>query len=64
MGLVTDADAVQVIPPPKEVDPRVLAWKGAAVLSKMDTAADLWLTKVDWVRLPSVNLLGRDFVMP
>jgi hypothetical protein len=42
-------EKVQIIPPPKEVDPRVLAWKGAAVLGKMDGVADLWVTPSDWV---------------
>ena len=42
-------EKVQIIPPPKEVDPRVLAWKGAAVLGKMDSVSDLWMTKADWV---------------
>jgi actin-related protein len=40
---------VTIIPPPKEVDPRVLAWKGAAVLAKMDGVAELWVTSNDWV---------------
>jgi len=39
---------VQIIPPPKDVDPRVLAWKGAAVLGKMEGVADLWVTVGDW----------------
>ena len=64
-------DKVQIIPPPKGVDPRVLVWKGAAVLGKMDGVSDLWLTASDWVsfgrsttylepwRLPSIqDLLG------
>ncbi|OBZ74041.1 putative actin-related protein 8 [Grifola frondosa] len=42
--LVPNMEKVQIIPPPKEVDPRVLAWKGAAVLGKMDGVADLWIT--------------------
>ena len=42
-------EKVQIIPPPKDVDPRVLVWKGAAVLGKMDGVADLWITKQDWV---------------
>lgn len=44
-------DKVQIIPPPKDVDPKVLAWKGAAVLGKMDSVADLWITPADWVCL-------------
>ena len=47
--LVPNMEKVQIIPPPKEVDPRVLAWKGAAVLGKMEGVADLWVTGADWV---------------
>ncbi len=47
--LVPNMEKVQIIPPPKDVDPRVLAWKGAAVLGKMDGVADLWVTSADWV---------------
>ncbi|PPQ63810.1 hypothetical protein CVT24_009805 [Panaeolus cyanescens] len=46
--LVQLMEKVQIIPPPKEVDPRVLAWKGAAVLGKMDGVSDLWVTPSDW----------------
>ncbi|KAH9941980.1 actin-like ATPase domain-containing protein [Amylocystis lapponica] len=46
--LVPGMEKVQLIPPPKDVDPRVLAWKGAAVLGKMDGVADLWITAADW----------------
>ncbi|KAI0692449.1 actin-like ATPase domain-containing protein [Cytidiella melzeri] len=46
--LVPNMEKVQIIPPPKDVDPRVLAWKGAAVLGKMDGVADLWITPEDW----------------
>ncbi|KAI0676080.1 actin-like ATPase domain-containing protein [Trametes maxima] len=46
--LVPNMEKVQIIPPPKDVDPRVLAWKGAAVLGKMDGVADLWVSPADW----------------
>lgn len=42
-------EKVQIIPPPKEVDRRVLVWKGAAVLGKMDSVSELWVTQSDWV---------------
>ena len=48
--LVPNMEKVTIIPPPKEVDPRVLAWKGAAVLAKMDGVSELWVTASDWVR--------------
>ncbi|KAI0832128.1 actin-like ATPase domain-containing protein [Trametes gibbosa] len=47
--LVPNMEKVQIIPPPKDVDPRALAWKGAAVLGKMDGVADLWVSPADWV---------------
>lgn len=47
--LVPNMEKVQIIPPPKEVDPVVLAWKGAGVLGKMDGVSDLWVTQADWV---------------
>ncbi|KAI9060920.1 actin-like ATPase domain-containing protein [Trametes sanguinea] len=46
--LVPNMEKVQIIPPPKDVDPRILVWKGAAVLGKMDGVADLWITAADW----------------
>lgn len=55
-------EKVQIIPPPKDVDPRMLVWKGAAVLGKMDGVADLWLTSSDWVslfRAPIIALLSH-----
>ncbi|KAG0709311.1 hypothetical protein DFH29DRAFT_887756 [Suillus ampliporus] len=61
--LVPSMDKVQIIPPPKEVDPRVLAWKGAAVLGKMDSAADLWLTPADWDVLGMRGLRERCFYL-
>ncbi len=47
--LVPSMEKVQIIPPPKEVDRRVLVWKGAAVLGKMDSVSELWVTRSDWV---------------
>ncbi|KAL0577906.1 phosphatidylinositol kinase-related protein kinase tor1, partial [Marasmius crinis-equi] len=46
--LVSNMEKVQIIPPPKDVDPQVLVWKGAAVLGKMDGASELWVTPQDW----------------
>lgn len=47
--LVPHMEKVQIIPPPKDIDPRMLAWKGAAVLGKMEGVADLWVSAADWV---------------
>ncbi|KAF9461204.1 actin-related protein [Collybia nuda] len=61
--LVPNMEKVQIIPPPKEVDPRVLPWKGASVLGKMDGVSDLWLTKSDWDILGMRGLKERCFYL-
>ncbi|KAH0836698.1 hypothetical protein J3R83DRAFT_8421 [Lanmaoa asiatica] len=61
--LVANMDKVQIIPPPKDVDPKVLAWKGAAVLGKMDSVGDLWLTLADWDVLGMRGLKERCFYL-
>jgi actin-related protein 8 len=60
--LVSNMDKVQIIPPPKGVDPRVLVWKGAAVLGKMDGVSDLWLTATEWVSIRCYSPMHACFV--
>jgi actin-related protein len=47
--LVQNMEKVQIIPPPKDVDKRVLTWKGASVLGRMEGVTDMWVTSADWV---------------
>ncbi|KAJ4469585.1 hypothetical protein J3R30DRAFT_3713806 [Lentinula aciculospora] len=61
--LVQNMERVQIIPPPKDVDHRVLAWKGGAVLGKMDGAAELWVTQQDWDVLGMRGLKERCFFL-
>ncbi|KAJ7247608.1 hypothetical protein B0H12DRAFT_1124689 [Mycena haematopus] len=61
--LVADMEKVQIIPPPKEVEPTVLAWKGAAVLGKMDGVSELWVTASDWDVLGIRGLKERCFFL-
>ncbi|TRM65559.1 hypothetical protein BD626DRAFT_220580 [Schizophyllum amplum] len=53
----------QVIPPPKDVDPSVLVWKGAAVLGKMEGVSELWVTPADWDLLGMRGLKERCFYL-
>lgn len=61
--LVPNMEKVQIIPPPKDVDPRALGWKGAAVLGKMDSVSDLWITAADWDILGMRGLKERCFYL-
>lgn len=53
-------EKVQIIPPPRDVDPRVLCWKGGAVVGKMEAVGDLWVGRGDWVRACSPQAAGAD----
>jgi actin-related protein 8 len=41
-------EKVEILSAPREIDPRILAWKGAAVLNKLDTTKEMWLTEKEW----------------
>ncbi|EIM86889.1 actin-like ATPase domain-containing protein [Stereum hirsutum FP-91666 SS1] len=61
--LVSNMPLVQIQPPPKDVDPRVLIWKGASVLGKMDGVSELWVTREDWDLLGMRALRERCFYL-
>lgn len=39
---------VSVLPPPRDMDPAVLVWKGASVLAQIKLVEELYLTSADW----------------
>ncbi|XP_006631111.2 actin-related protein 8 [Lepisosteus oculatus] len=41
---------VEVITRPKDMDPRLIAWKGGAVLACLDTTQELWVYQQEWQR--------------
>ncbi|KAF9454265.1 actin-like ATPase domain-containing protein [Macrolepiota fuliginosa MF-IS2] len=61
--VVSGMEKVQVIPPPKDVNPQILAWKGAAVLGKMESVSELWVTPTDWEILGMRGLKERCFFL-
>ncbi|KDN40931.1 hypothetical protein RSAG8_07799, partial [Rhizoctonia solani AG-8 WAC10335] len=56
-------EKVQVVPSPKDTDPRVLSWKGAAVLAKLEAVNDMWTTPRDWDMLGMRGLRERTLFM-
>lgn len=42
------APQATVIPPPRNMEPEHLAWKGLAVLAHLDALQELWVTAADW----------------
>jgi len=61
--LVQNMEKVQIIPPPKDVDKRVLVWKGAGVLGRMEGASELWVTGADWDIFGMRGLRDRCFFL-
>lgn len=49
--LVPNIERLQVLTTHPDVDPRVVAWKGVSIISKLESLSDLWITKPEWVRL-------------
>ncbi|KAI9270798.1 hypothetical protein BDA99DRAFT_433986 [Phascolomyces articulosus] len=41
-------ERVEVLPAPRELDPRLLMWKGGSVLSKLETAKEMWIGQEEW----------------
>ncbi|RWS22642.1 actin-related protein 8-like protein [Leptotrombidium deliense] len=41
---------IDIVTNPKDIDPRFVVWKGAAVMSLLDTSQELWITKREWNR--------------
>ncbi|KAJ1987513.1 actin-like protein arp8 [Dimargaris cristalligena] len=52
-------EKIQVLPSPRDLDPRVLAWKGASVLSKLDIAGEMWIQGPEWNELGTKNFKNR-----
>uniref|UniRef100_A0A3Q2C7B5 Actin-related protein 8 n=1 Tax=Cyprinodon variegatus TaxID=28743 RepID=A0A3Q2C7B5_CYPVA len=43
-------DNVEVITRPKDMDPRLISWKGGAVLACLDTTQEMWIHQSEWQR--------------
>ncbi|GMM37685.1 Arp8 protein [Saccharomycopsis crataegensis] len=50
---VDQLNTIQVLSPPRDIDPQILTWKGAAVFARLKIVQELWITKSDW------DLLGN-----
>ena len=44
---------VNVLPPPREIDPQVLTWKGSSVYARLKVVNEMWVSQEDWDLLES-----------
>ncbi|ORX56811.1 actin-like ATPase domain-containing protein [Hesseltinella vesiculosa] len=54
---------VEVLPAPKELDPQILVWKGAAVLCKLDIAKEMWIGLTEWLQVGDRLLQDRSMLL-
>ncbi|SCV70520.1 BQ2448_1914 [Microbotryum intermedium] len=44
------AGQVAVVPPPQEIDSKIMSWKGVAMLGKLECANEMWVRQDEWER--------------
>jgi actin-related protein 8 len=42
------SETLDIVTSPKEMDPAMTVWKGAAVMSCLESAPELWVTSAEW----------------
>jgi actin-related protein 8 len=47
---------IEIIVKPKDIDSQIVSWKGAAVMSLLDSAQEMWITSEEW-RKSGIRLL-------
>ncbi|PVV04546.1 hypothetical protein BB560_000950 [Smittium megazygosporum] len=52
-------DRIDTFPSPRDLDPRLLVWKGGAVLSRLDVAKETWISEAEWRQMGSRLLRER-----
>jgi actin-related protein 8 len=41
-------DHVSIVPPPRNLNPRFVSWKGASVICNMESLGDMWIRRDEW----------------
>jgi actin-related protein 8 len=39
---------IEIINSPKDLDPQIVTWKGAAILAGLESSNELWITGKEW----------------
>ncbi|KAG8937327.1 actin-like protein arp8 [Tulasnella sp. 418] len=60
--LIPGIERLSVMTAPPEIDPRVLAWKGAAILSRLDQFNEMWISEGEWDVLGMRALKERSLI--
>jgi actin-related protein 8 len=44
-------EKLEILSPPRELNPSLMAWKGASVTAKLDLTKELWIYQKEWAEL-------------
>ncbi|CAH1760596.1 11694_t:CDS:10 [Entrophospora sp. SA101] len=58
---IQNSDKFTILASPRELDPRLLAWKGGFVLSKLDIINEFWIGSKEWAELGVRSLRAKAF---
>jgi actin-related protein len=50
---------VQIVPPPRNLNPCYVSWKGASVMCNIEGLSDMWFEKEEWEALGPRTLKDR-----
>lgn len=52
-------DHVSTIPPPRNLNPAFVSWKGASVMCNIEALGDMWIRRDEWMALGPRSLKDR-----
>jgi actin-related protein 8 len=47
------------VPPPRNLNPRFVSWKGASVICNLESLSDMWIRKDEWEAIGARALKDR-----
>ncbi|WRT67065.1 uncharacterized protein IL334_004031 [Kwoniella shivajii] len=50
---------VSIVPPPRNLNPRFVSWKGASVMCNLESLSDMWIRRDEWESIGSRSLKDR-----
>ncbi|WWC90112.1 uncharacterized protein L201_005045 [Kwoniella dendrophila CBS 6074] len=50
---------VSIVPPPRNLNPRYVSWKGASVMCNLESLSDMWIRKDEWDSIGTRALKDR-----
>ncbi len=56
-------ETVQVLPPPKDMDPATMSWKGGAVVARLEGTRDAWVGRKEWLHCGLESIKDRSMFM-